>query len=120
MTIRVLVADDHAVVRDGLSAVLQTDPDIRVAGAAATGLEAVAAFQRLRPDVVVMDIGMPGINGIDATRRICEHDADAAVLILSMHGDAEQVYRALKAGARGYLLKEAAGAEVVAAESFSR
>ncbi len=115
MTISVLLADDHAVVRDGLKALLETQADIHVAGVAADGLAAVNAARELNPDVTVMDINMPELNGIDATRRICERNPDAKILILSMHGSSEHVYRALQAGAKGYLLKESAGAEVVAA-----
>ena len=115
MTIQVLLADDHAMVLDGLRMLLEAHADIRVAGTASDGLEAVHAAQRLQPDVLVMDINMPGLNGIDATRRICERDPDARVLMLSMHGGPEHVQRALQAGARGYLLKDSAGAELVSA-----
>lgn len=115
MTISVLLADDHAVVVDGLRAVLQAEADIRITGTASDGLEAVHAARHLRPDVTLMDISMPGLSGIDATRRILEATPDARILILSMHGSPEHVHRALQAGAGGYLLKESAGAEVVAA-----
>lgn len=115
MTISVLLADDHAVVRDGLRALLELEADIKVAGVASSGLEAVESARRLHPDVIVMDIGMPGITGIDATRRICARHPAVAVLILSMHDGRREVYLALKAGARGYLLKESAGTEVVTA-----
>ncbi|WP_147653608.1 response regulator [Vulcaniibacterium gelatinicum] len=113
MSVRVLLADDHAVVRDGLRALLATEPGIEVVGCAADGREALAAAAALRPDVVVMDINMPGFNGIEATRDLCAGPGGPKVLILSMHGSSEHVFRALQAGAGGYVLKEAAGAEVV-------
>jgi len=115
VTISVLLADDHAVVRDGLRALLETQADIRVTGIASDGLETVKAAEELQPDIIVMDINMPGISGIEATRRICERNPAAKILILSMHGSAEHIHRALQAGARGYMLKESAGVEVVAA-----
>ena len=115
MSIGVLLADDHAVVRDGLRALLEAQADIKVLGVAADGLAAVNTDRELKPDVIVMDINMPGLNGIDATRRICERRPDARIVMLSMHGSAEHVYRALQAGALGYLLKESAGNEVVTA-----
>ena len=115
MSITVLLADDHAVVRDGLRYLLDAQPDIRVIGDAASGLEAVRRVIELQPDVVVMDIAMPELNGIEATRRIVTERPTVHVVILSMHATAEHVYRALEAGARGYVLKASAGAEVVAA-----
>lgn len=115
MTIKVLLADDHAILRDGLRALLEAEGDIAVAGVCADGLAAVHAACQFAPDVIVMDIGMPGISGIDAARRIRERNADARILMLSMHGSSEHIHRALQAGARGYLLKESAGGEVVAA-----
>jgi len=113
--IRVLLADDHALVRDGLQALLTAGGEIEVVGVAADGVGAVRSAQQLRPDVIVMDVGMPGLGGIDATRRICERDPAAKVLMLSMHGNSEHIHQAFRAGARGYLLKESAGAEVVVA-----
>jgi DNA-binding NarL/FixJ family response regulator len=115
MSITVLLADDHAVVRDGLRYLLDAQPDIRVIGDAASGLEAVRRTIESQPDVVVMDIAMPELNGIEATRRIVTECPAVRVVILSMHATAEHVYRALQAGARGYVLKASAGAEVVAA-----
>ena len=112
MNIRVLLADDHAVVRDGLRALLDLEKDISVIGDATDGRQAVSEAGRLRPDVVVMDIAMPGLNGIEAAERICEANPEVRVLILSMHANAEYIYRALHAGARGYLLKESAAVEV--------
>jgi len=113
MTITVLLADDHAVVRDGLRLLLEAQGDIKVVGDAANGHEAVHQVERLRPDVVVMDIAMPELNGIEATQQIREGCPSAQVVILSMHYTSEHIFRALQAGARGYLLKESAGIEVV-------
>jgi DNA-binding NarL/FixJ family response regulator len=113
--IKVFLADDHAVVRDGLRYILEAQADITVAGEAGDGLQAVEQVRKLKPDVVVMDIAMPQLNGIEATRRILEDLPRTRVVILSVYSSAEHIYRALKAGARGYLLKESAGAEVVKA-----
>jgi DNA-binding NarL/FixJ family response regulator len=113
--IKVFLADDHAVVRDGLRYILEAQADITVAGEAGDGLQAVEQVLKLKPDVVVMDIAMPQLNGIEATRRILEDLPRTRVVILSVYSSAEHIYRALKAGARGYLLKESAGAEVVKA-----
>ena len=115
MTIRVFLADDHAVVRDGLRLILDARPDITVIGDAADGREAVRQVAELRPDVVVMDISMPGLNGIEATRQIRGNCPSVKVIVLSMHDSPEYVFQAMKAGAQGYLLKESAGREVVAA-----
>jgi DNA-binding NarL/FixJ family response regulator len=115
MMIRVLLADDHAVVRDGLRYILEAQADISVVGEAGNGLDAVTQVRRLKPDVVVMDIAMPGLNGIEATRQIRMQLPKTQVVMLSVYSSSEHIYRALKAGARGYLLKESAGAEVVIA-----
>lgn len=111
--IRVLLADDHAVVRDGLRALLQAQQDIEVVGDAANGRDALSRTKQLRPDVVIMDIAMPELNGIEATQLMHDACPSARVLILSMHSTTEHIFRALQAGARGYLLKESAGNEVV-------
>ncbi len=113
--IKVFLADDHAVVRDGLRYILEAQAGITVVGEAANGLDAVAEVRKLKPDVVVMDIAMPGLNGIEATRQIRMELPKTQVVILSVYSSSEHIYRALKAGARGYLLKESAGAEVVMA-----
>lgn len=113
--IRVLLADDHAVVRDGLRALLEAQPGIEVVGDVSNGREAVRESQRLRPDVVVMDIAMPDLNGIEATLQMQDVCPSTRVLILSMHSTTEHIFRALRAGARGYLLKDSAGVEVVEA-----
>ncbi len=113
--IRVLLVDDHAVVREGLRALLASQPDIAVVGGATTGREAVSQVQELRPDVVVMDIGMQDMNGIDATYEIRDEYPACQVVILSVHSTAEYVFRALRAGARGSLLKASAGKEIAEA-----
>lgn len=115
--IRVLLADDHAAFRGGLAALLGTIAGIDVVGQAPTGEEAVTGAALLQPDVVVMDLNMPGIDGIEATRRIVSTSPHIAVLVLSMYEDDDQVFGALKAGARGYLLKGADRAEIVRAIS---
>lgn len=115
MPISVVLADDHQVVRDGLKTLLEAQADIRVVGSVADGREAVASAAQLKPDVVVMDISMPDMNGVEAARRIHAARAETRIVMLSMHSDAEHVYRALEAGATGYLLKNSAGSELVAA-----
>ena len=113
--IRILLADDHAVLRAGLRALLAAQGGLEVVGEAADGAEAVRLAQALRPDVVVMDIGMPGVNGIDATARIKRDLPAAKVLILSMHDDQGYLRQVLRAGASGYVLKKAADTELLAA-----
>lgn len=113
MSITVFIADDHAVVREGLAALLAAHADVQVVGTASSGREALAEVQRLRPDVVLLDISMPELDGIETMRRILERQPDSAVLILSMHAGAQHVFHALEAGARGYLLKESAAREVI-------
>ena len=107
MTVRVLIADDQQLIRAGLQLILQTQPDIVVVGEAANGKEAVDAAATLRPDVILMDIRMPGMEGIEATRRILDQESDPPrILILTTFDLDEYVYRALKAGASGFLLKD--------------
>ena len=113
MPVSVMLADDHAVVRDGLRALLEGGNDLQVVGVAGNGREAVTEALRLRPDIVIMDIAMPELDGVEATRRIVERSPETRVLILSMYLSAEHIYRALQAGAQGYVLKESAGEEVV-------
>jgi len=112
MSITVFLADDHAVVRDGLRFLLDAQPDIQVIGDAANGRDAMDQVPKLCPDVVVMDIAMPELNGIESTRRLVESCPSVRVIILSMHCTSEHIFRALQAGAQGYLLKESAGIEV--------
>lgn len=113
--VRVLLAEDHAVVREGTRQILDADPAIEVIGEAADGAEVVAMAARLRPDVVLLDLHMPVINGIEATRRMIADAPDARILVLSAYDEEDYVEAALDAGARGYLLKSAHGHEVVAA-----
>ncbi len=111
-TIRVLLADDHAIVRDGLRALLNESEDIEVVGVASDGMEAVQKARELKPDVIAMDVAMPHLNGIEATRRVLRDCPDCLVLILSRHEDAEHMLAAIDAGATGYLLKRDAGADL--------
>ena len=115
MPISVFLADDHPVVRNGLLLILQAEPDIKVVGEASDGHEAVKRVGKAEPNVVIMDIAMPGLNGIEATKKIRTACPAVRVLILSMHATAEHIYQALQAGAQGYLLKESAGEEVIKA-----
>jgi DNA-binding NarL/FixJ family response regulator len=115
MTIRVLLVDDHAIVRDGLRFLLEANADFEVVGGAANGRDAVQVSRALQPDVVIMDLAMPELNGTEATQQIHEACPATHVLVLSMHSTAEHIYRAFQAGAQGYLLKESAGPELVAA-----
>jgi DNA-binding NarL/FixJ family response regulator len=112
MVIKVLLADDHGVLRDGVQRLLEAHSDIEVVAMVNDGREAVAKAAQLQPDVVVMDITMPGLSGIDATRAMTEKVPKVGVVMLSMHSTVELVRQALLAGARGYLLKESAGREV--------
>ena len=115
MTLRVLLVDDHPVVRSGLAALLATAPGVDVVGEAADGLQAVAEAVLLRPDVVVMDLALPGVDGVEATRRLQRAAPEVAVLVLTMSEDEESLVAAVRAGARGYVVKGAAPVEVVAA-----
>ncbi|PZO59183.1 MULTISPECIES: response regulator transcription factor [unclassified Curtobacterium] len=115
MTIRVLVVDDQAIVRDGLVTVLSLVPDLQVTGAAADGAEAIAAVDRDVPDVVLMDLRMPGTDGPTATARIVADHPQVAVLVLTTYADDESIVTALRAGARGYLTKDAGRTEIATA-----
>jgi DNA-binding NarL/FixJ family response regulator len=114
-SISVLVADDHPVFRQGLHALLDGVPDIELIGEAADGDEAVSAALELKPDVVLMDVRMPGMNGIDATRKIVAADSGIGILVLTMFEDDDSVFAAMRAGARGYLLKGSEQEEVMRA-----
>ncbi len=105
--IRILIADDHTLFRDGLHALLSSIADVEVAGEAATGEEAIAQAEQLNPNVVLMDIQMPGVNGIEATRRILEKHPEIGIVVLTMFEDEDSVFAAMRAGARGYILKGA-------------
>ncbi len=113
MSTKVFIADDHTIVRDGLRAILEAQGDITVVGDAANGREAVDKVKKLKPDVVIMDIAMPELNGIGATYQIHQIFPSVEVVILSIFSTTEHIFRAFDAGARGYLLKESAGIEVV-------
>ena len=115
MSISVFLADDHTIVRDGLRSLLEAHGGIKVVGEAGNGRDAVRAVKKLRPDVVVMDILMADLNGIEATDQICQECPATRVVILSMQSSSESILRALRAGARGYLFKESAGRELVQA-----
>ena len=114
-TIRVLLADDHTVVRAGIRTLLENEPDIAVIGEAADGLEAVCKVRELQPDVVVMDITMPRMDGLKATREVAKHAPAVRVVILTMHDDEEYFFDVLNAGAMGYVLKNAAPTDLVTA-----
>jgi DNA-binding NarL/FixJ family response regulator len=113
LNIRVLVADDHAIVREGLGTMLSNQPDMTVVGLATHGRDAIRMVDEYQPDVAIMDISMPELNGIDAISQMLPRHPNIKVIVLSIHETKPYVYRALKAGARGYLLKETAGLEVV-------
>ena len=112
-TIRVLIADDHGVVREGLRAVLGSEVDLEVVGEATTGNEVVERAAELRPDVILMDIQMPGVNGIEATRHIRRINPEIGIVVLTMFEDDDSVFSAMRAGARGYVLKGAPPSEIL-------
>jgi two-component system response regulator NreC len=111
--LRIVLGDDHTIVRQGLRKILETQDDWEVTGEAADGREAVRVVESLQPDVVVLDIGMPLLNGIEAARQITKRYPDIGILILSMHSDEAFITRALQAGARGYLLKDSADTDLI-------
>ena len=113
--VRVLLADDHGIVRRGLHYLLERSPGFEVIGEAGDGREAVRLAEELNPDVIVMDIAMPNLNGIDATAQIVRRRPETGVIILSMHSDETYLVRALSAGAKGYLLKDSAEADLIRA-----
>jgi DNA-binding NarL/FixJ family response regulator len=115
VSIRILLADDHTVMRNGLRLLLERQPDLEIVGEAADGREAVELAAAEKPDVVVMDIAMPHLNGVEAARQIANRSPRTAIVILSMHSDESYVIRSLKAGARAYLLKDSAEADLIAA-----
>jgi len=113
--ISVLLVDDHNLVRRGFRRLLEDEPDIAIAGEAGDGEQAIELASSLRPDVIVMDSALPGINGLDATRKILQKDSEARVLMLSMHSEETWVQQALDAGAKGYVLKNAMDLDLAAA-----
>jgi DNA-binding NarL/FixJ family response regulator len=113
--IRVLIVDDHPIFRDGLAGLLATLPEVEIAATVGTAEEALAALTRTSPDVVLMDINLPGTSGVEATRRVSQLAPATAVLVISMVDDDDSVFAALAAGARGYVLKGASAAEITAA-----
>jgi DNA-binding NarL/FixJ family response regulator len=114
-SIRVLIADDHAIVRDGVRALLALSDDVTVVGEAADGREAIDLARRLKPDVILMDIAMPGLGGLEATIEIRKEDPQAKILVLTQYEDREYIRRFLKAGVSGYVLKKTAGSELTTA-----
>jgi two-component system, NarL family, response regulator NreC len=112
---RILLADDHKLMRSGLKALIEQQPDLAVVGEADDGRQAVALAISLKPDLLVMDIGMPNLNGIEAAHQIAQANPGTAIVILSMHSDESYVLRALKAGAKGYLLKDSAESDLIRA-----
>ena len=115
MPIRILIVEDQRIVREGLIALLEDEPDVAIVGEAANGQAAVEMFARLQPDIVLMDLQMPVMDGPEATRRICDRAPDARILVLTTYATDEFIFKALRAGARGYLLKDASADELLAA-----
>jgi DNA-binding NarL/FixJ family response regulator len=113
--LRILIADDHAIVREGIRALLSAADDLEVVGEAADGQQAIDQYAALRPDVVLMDIAMPGLGGLEATTAIRREDPAARIIVLTQYEDAEYLHRFLRAGVSGYVLKRAAGSELVSA-----
>ncbi|MBB3169884.1 response regulator transcription factor [Simiduia aestuariiviva] len=115
MNLKILIADDHQMVSDGLAALIDAQSGMSVIGCATNGVDALAKAKQLRPDVVVMDVSMPEMNGIEATQEIHNRLPTIRIIMLSMHSSPEYIHRALQAGAMGYILKRSAGKEVVKA-----
>ncbi|HEX9015760.1 MAG TPA: response regulator transcription factor, partial [Chloroflexota bacterium] len=114
-TVKVLIVDDHAILREGIRALLSLYPDIEVVGEASDGLEAIGKARQLSPDIVLMDVAMPGLGGLEATIEIRKQCPNSRVVILTQHDDTEYIFPILQAGAAGYVLKKAVGTELVAA-----
>jgi two-component system response regulator NreC len=115
MTIRLLLVDDHAVIRSGLHMLLASEPDMQIVGEAGSANEAIARAKELRPDVILMDIGLPDMSGIEATKKIRESCPESAVVALTIHEDEEYFFKMLDAGAKGYVPKRAAPEELITA-----
>jgi DNA-binding NarL/FixJ family response regulator len=115
MTLTVFIVDDHAILREGLAQVLELQPGIRVVGSTGDARQSVRLIGELHPDVIILDISMPGLNGIEVARQARERCPGCAVVILSMHASSEYVFQAMEAGVRGYLKKESAAKDIVEA-----
>jgi two-component system response regulator NreC len=115
MALTLLLADDHQIVRQGLQAILQTQPDFQVVGEAADGSEAVRLTERLRPGVLILDLTMPGLNGLEVAREVARRAPRTRIVVLSMHSDLAYVVEALRAGALGFVLKDAGSEELIKA-----
>jgi len=115
MATRILLADDHTLMRQGLRHILESHAEFDIVAEASSGIEAVEAARQFKPDVAIVDVAMKELNGIEAAAQILKHSPETAILILSMHSDERYVVRAVKAGARGYLLKNSAGDELIQA-----
>jgi DNA-binding NarL/FixJ family response regulator len=111
--IKVMIADDHAMFREGIRYILESDPQIQVVGESSNGRQAVKEAERIKPQVIIMDIAMPELNGIEATRQILQKNPSIKIIILTMHYTTEHIYQALQAGAKGFVIKEAAGKELI-------
>jgi len=114
-TIKILIADDHKILRQGIITLLDSQPDLEIVGEAHDGKETVEKARQLKPDVVLMDIGMPNLNGLEATRQIKKHNPGTKVLILTIHKNEEYIFQSLQAGASGYLLKDTAVEDLISA-----
>lgn len=112
-TIRIMVVDDHFVVRMGLSGSINVEPDMKVEVEASTGEQAIAAYRQHRPDIILMDLKLPGMSGVEATKAICQEFPGAPIIMLSTHDGEEDIFRSLQAGARTYLLKTVARQELI-------
>src|SRR5277367_6821299 len=115
MTVRILLADDHEIVRRGLCALLKKQPGWEVCGEASDGREAIEMAKRLKPDIIIVDIGMPNLNGLDTTRQLLRHDSNFKIIVLTMTDSDSVVREALQAGARGFVLKSDAARDLVSA-----
>lgn len=115
MSVTIFLADDHSILRDGLRMLLETQPDFKVVGAAANGREAIEQICQLEPNIAILDIAMPEVNGLDVARYLDKNCPNTRIIMLSMHRTTEHIIQALEAGARGYVLKESASDEVIEA-----
>lgn len=115
MSTTIVIVDDHKIMRDGLRNILESETDVQIIGEADNGRDAVKLILDMKPDIAIMDIGMPEMNGVEATRQITKESSDVKIIALSMHYDMQFVQGMIKAGAKGYLLKDCAGAELITA-----